>query len=133
MSQAKEDLEALAYYINEEFERSDVTRHNAVDRVIELMDEMLSAESAETTIKVAENAMADHTIEPDYITLVASNLTKQGQQPWSQWDEPMDEVVETLVQRAKGNQSRPGFQFEVIDAQVVQRVTIETILNVRGS
>jgi hypothetical protein len=125
VSAAKKDLARLADFLNTELGQHE-DPSTAVECAIDLLELMV-------TIKPSEVAQGDVVREPQVITLVASNKAKQGSQPWSEWDKPLDDTVRELFERTADNPNKVGFQYEVIEAVVTERVTIETIVNVRGS
>lgn len=106
---AKKDLTRLAEFLG-------VPESAAVDEAILALCEPAKAVQNETTTVPGPRQR---------LVLVASNKAKQGSQPWSQWSDDINTVVETLVERVKANGSRPGLQYEVAEVEVLQRAAIE--------
>lgn len=126
MSKAKEDLVRLANALASFDISADPS--TAVDLAIVA----LHREYEHCAQLVAERAIHEREHEQKPVVLVASNKAKVGQQPWSQWDQPFEEVVKELIERVGQNPHLPGFQYEVIEVLVVDHAHIETIVNVRG-
>lgn len=140
MSRAKKDIKRLTAYLRDTIYLN-LSDKDSVEAAINMIEaaRLFDAEPMKAKVSNEEAiGMAVNTVEAlqkpqRTVVLVASNLAKQGQQPWSQWDAPMHEVVTELTERVKQNPHRPGFQYEVMEAKVIDSVVVETLVNVRGA